>query len=232
MLREDKDSSSSNDIKSKEGKIIQSTNQSLSQLNVALGLVACLIVLTGGVFVMTGPQADVTIAGLDWKRNETHIIQDTRSVPPSMHNMSHHQSVSDQVNASHSQSHHNSSLSQESSVNDTLRVKRHYYHPYLYYHRPATTTTTPTPWIEAYNETHHFKVNYTHKQMLEIPVEKVNVTTLGFSKDAQRASVLFMWHKEKHSKCENYKRFLEMCLKNDMVSEDHVDFTNIVELLK
>ena len=68
--------------------------------------------------------------------------------------------------------------------------------------------------------------------MLEIPVEKVNVTTLGFSKDAQRASVLFMWHKEKHSKCGNYKRILDMCLNNDMVSEDQVDSTPLVELLR
>ena len=74
MLREDKDSSSSNDIKSKEGKIIQATNQSLSQLNVALGLVVCLTVLTGGVFIMTGPKDDVTLAGMDQKRNETLII--------------------------------------------------------------------------------------------------------------------------------------------------------------
>ena len=119
ILREDNNISSQNDIESPKCKINQSTNQSLSQLNVTLGLVACLTVLLGGVFVMTGPQTDVTRAGLDWRRNETHIIQDTRSVPRSIHNMCHHQSVSDQVNASHSQSHHNSSLSQESSVNDT-----------------------------------------------------------------------------------------------------------------
>ena len=58
------------------------------------------------------------------------------------------------------------------------------------------------------------------------------MTTLGFSKDAHRASVLFMWHKEKHSKCENYKRILDMCFKNNLVSVDQVDSTNIVELLK
>ena len=52
MLGEDNNISSQNDIESKKGKIIHSTNQSLSQLNVALGLVICLTVLTGGVFVM------------------------------------------------------------------------------------------------------------------------------------------------------------------------------------
>ena len=149
--------------------------------------------------MMTGPQADVTRADLDWRRNQTHLTLDTRSVPHSIHNMSHHQLVSDQVNASHSQSYHNNSLSQESSVNDTLRVKRHNLQLHwgmllfgLHTSPRPPTTTTLTPWIQAYNETHHFKVNYTHRQMLEIPVEKVNVTTLGFSKDAQRASVLFM----------------------------------------
>ena len=146
MLREDKDSSSSNDIKSKEGKIIQSTNQSLSQLNVALGLVVCLTVLTGGVFIMTGPKDDVTLAGMDQKRNETLIIQDTRLVLPSMHNMSHHHSVGNHVNMSHIPSHHNSSLSQKSSVSDTVRVKRYLYHPILYYLIPL-----PPPPLHGYN---------------------------------------------------------------------------------
>ena len=74
---------------------------------------------------MTGQQMDVTRAGLDWRRSQTHLTLDTRSVPRNIHNMSHRQSARDQVNASHNQSHQNVSLSQESSVNDTLRVKRH-----------------------------------------------------------------------------------------------------------
>ena len=71
-------------------KCSQSANQSLSQLNVALGLVVCLTVLIGGIFMMTGPQTDVTRADLDWRRNQTHLTLDTRSVPHSIHNMSHH----------------------------------------------------------------------------------------------------------------------------------------------
>ena len=113
-----------NDIKYPKNGNSQSTNQSLSKVNVALGLVVCLTVLIGGVFMMTGPQADVTRADLDWRRNQTHLMLNTRSVPHIIHNMSHHPSVSNQVNTSHSQSHHNDSLSQGSSVNDTLRVRR------------------------------------------------------------------------------------------------------------
>ena len=94
ILREDNSMSSKSDLESPKCKINPSANQSLSQLNVALGLVDCLTVLIGGVFVMTGPQTDVTIAGLDWRRSKTHLTLDTRSVPRSIHNMSHNQSVS------------------------------------------------------------------------------------------------------------------------------------------
>ena len=82
--------------------------------------------------MMTGPQADVTRADLDWRRNQTHLILDTRSVPHIIHNMSHHLSVSNQVNTSHSQSPHNDSLSKWLSVNDTLRVGRGYLGAYYY----------------------------------------------------------------------------------------------------
>ena len=105
-------------------KSSQSVNRSLSPLNVSLGLLVCLIVLIGGVCVMTRPQTDMTQTGLDWRENQTHLTQDTRSVPQKIHDMSHHQSVSHQVHASHIQFHQNDSLSQESSGNDTVRVKR------------------------------------------------------------------------------------------------------------
>ena len=211
MLKEEEDQSIAMDRRCKEGKIIQATNQSLSQLNVALGLVVCLTVLTGGVFIMAGLNDDVTRAGMDQKRNWTLITQDTRLVPPSTHNMSHHHSGGFHANMSHILSHHNSSLSQKSPVSDTVRVKRYLYYPMLpaynpYYSRPTTTTSTIAPWIQSYNDTHHFKVNYTHKQIAETPLEKANVTTLGFSKDTNRAAILFLWHKEKHNKCEIIKR--------------------------
>ena len=67
-----------NDIERPKNVNSQSTNQSLSKVNVALGLVVCLTVLIGGIFMMTGPQADVTRADLDWRRNQTHLILDTR----------------------------------------------------------------------------------------------------------------------------------------------------------
>ena len=38
----------------------QSLRQSLSKVNVALGLVVCLTVLMGGIYIMTGPQEDMT----------------------------------------------------------------------------------------------------------------------------------------------------------------------------
>ena len=49
-----------NDLEHSKSGNNQSANQSLSKLNVALGLVVCLTVLIGGVFMMTGPQADMT----------------------------------------------------------------------------------------------------------------------------------------------------------------------------
>ena len=54
-----------------------------------------------------------------------------------------------------------------------------------------TTTTTPGPWIESYNETHHISQNFTYRHILKSPEEKENVTSLGFSNDAQKASDLF-----------------------------------------
>ena len=144
ILKEDNSLSSQSDLESPKCKNNQSANQSLSQLNVALGLVVCLTVLTGGVFLMTGQQMDVTKAGLDW-RNQTHLTLDTRSVPCNVHNMSHHQSARDQVNASRNQS---VSLSQESSVNETLRVKRHNLQVLKFFGiHILSPKTTPTPWI-------------------------------------------------------------------------------------
>jgi len=186
---------------------------------------------------MAGLNDGRTRSGMDQKRNGTIITQDTRLVPPSTHNVSHHQSVGFHANMSHKLSHNSSSLSQKSPVSDTVRVKRYLYYPILpaynpYYPRPDTTTTTIAPWIQSYNDTHHFKVNYTHKQIAETPLGKANVTTLGFSKDTNRASILFLWHKEKHNKCENYKKMLDKCVKNNFVSLEHVDSTSLVDLLR
>ena len=61
----------------------------------------------------------------------------------------------------------------------------------LLYGLHTTPAPPPAPWIEVYNETHHIKLNFTHSQMLESPEEKVDVTSLGFSNDAQKASDLF-----------------------------------------
>ena len=171
----------------------QSLHQSLSKVNVALGLVVCLTVLMGGIYIMTGPQEDMTKWDLNSRRNQTHLMLNTRLVPHS-HNMSHHPSVSNQVNTSHSQLPHNDSLSQGLSVNGTLRVRRRVpwklllslegslaplpkmIHDLNTTPRTTTTTTTITPWIQAYNDTHHFQVNYTHRHMVEIPATEVDVT--------------------------------------------------------
>ena len=110
-----------NDIKCPLKGNSQSLRQSLSKVNVVLGLVVCLTVLVGGIYIVTGPQGDMTTGDLDTRRNQTHLMLNKRLVPHS-HNMSHHPSVSNQVNTSHSQSPHNDSLSQGLSVNRTLRV--------------------------------------------------------------------------------------------------------------
>ena len=119
-----RDNNSLSNFESPQCKNNQSVNRSLSPLNVSLGLLVCLIVLIGGVFVMTRPQTDMTQAGLDWRENQTHITQDTRLVPHNIHDMSHRQSVSHQVNVSHSQFHQNDILYNESSFNETTRNKR------------------------------------------------------------------------------------------------------------
>ena len=58
---------------------------------------------------------------------------------------------------------------------------------------PETTITSSTikPWIQAYNDTHHFQVNYTNRNMVEIPDQKVDVTELGFSDDPYDATLLY-----------------------------------------
>ena len=170
---------------------------------------------------MTGPQEDVTRGDLDWRRNQTHLMLNSRLVPH-IHNMSHHLSVSNQVNTSHSQSPHNDSLSQGLSVNRTLRVKRRIpwklllslggsiaplpkmIHDLNTTPKTTTTTTTIKPWIQAYNDTHHFQVNYTHRHMVEIPEKKIDVTKLGFSEDSHNATLLYDWYNEKHSRCRKY----------------------------
>ena len=47
-------------------------------------------------------------------------------------------------------------------------------------------TTTPTPWVEYYNETHNIIQNYTFMHLVRSTEEKENVTSLGFSNDTQK----------------------------------------------
>ena len=68
--------------------------------------------------------------------------------------------------------------------------------------------------------------------MVDIPEMKIDVTKLGFSEDSQNATFLYNWYNEKHSRCRKYKKLLGMCLNQDMVSEDQVDPTPLVELLR
>ena len=71
--------------------------------------------------------------------------------------------------------------------------------------------TLTKQWIEAYNDTHNFQTNYTHKNMVEIPDQKVNITELGFSDDPYEAKLLFNWANRKYSRCRQYRDFLNKC---------------------
>ena len=90
-----------NDIKCPLKGNSQSLRQSLSKVNVVLGLVVCLTVLVGGIYIVTGPQDVMTTGDLDTRRNQTHLTLNKRLVPHS-HNRSHQPLVSSQVNTSHS----------------------------------------------------------------------------------------------------------------------------------
>ena len=68
--------------------------------------------------------------------------------------------------------------------------------------------------------------------MVEIPEQKVNITELGFSEDPYHATLLYNWYNKKYSRCRSYKNFLGKCHDQDLVSEDQVDPTPLVELLR
>ena len=148
--------------------------------------------------------------------------------------MSHRQSVSDQVNASHSQFNQNDSLNNESSFNETTRNKRSLFLTLLLlgmHVKVPTTTTTLTPWIEAFNETHNIVQNYTFRHLVRSTEERENVTSLGFSNDNEKASDLFTWHTEKYSRCEQYKRILDVCHRNNMTSQTSAKVTSPLEIV-
>ena len=90
---------------------------------------------------------------MDLKKNQTRRTLGTRFVPLEMHDMSRSHLVSHQVKTNRSQLHQNVSLSQESSGNDTVRVKRHNHQLLRFFgiHVIPNTppTTTVTPWVEA-----------------------------------------------------------------------------------
>ena len=94
------------------------------------------------------------------------------------------------------------------------------------------TPTTPTPWVEYYNETHNIIQNYTFMHLVRSTEEKENVTSLGFSNDTQKASDLFTWHTEKYSRCEQYKRILDVCHRNNMTSQTSAKVTSPLEIVK
>ena len=80
--------------------------------------------LVCGLCNIVRPHSDMTQNTMDLKKNLTHTTQDSRLVPYNIHDMSHCQSVSHQVNVSHSQLHQNDILYNESSFNETTKNKR------------------------------------------------------------------------------------------------------------
>ena len=100
------------------------SSKSLTSLKVLLGLLVCLILLVCGLCIIVRPQTYMTHTNIELRRNLTHITQDSRLVPHNIHDMSHRQSVSHQINVSHSQFHQNDILYNESSFNETTKNKR------------------------------------------------------------------------------------------------------------
>ena len=93
-------------------------------LKILLGWLILLLLLVCGLCIIVRPHSDMTQNTMDLKKNLTHTTQDSRLVPHNIHDMSHRQSVSHQVNVSHSQFHQNDILYNESSFNETTRNKR------------------------------------------------------------------------------------------------------------
>ena len=104
----------------------QSGSKSLTSLKVLLGLLVCLIVLVCGLCIIARPQTDMTQTNMELKKNQTRLTFGTRFVPLEMHDMSQSHSVSHQVKTNRSQLRQNVSLSQKSSRDDKVRVKRQF----------------------------------------------------------------------------------------------------------
>ena len=102
----------------------QTRMKSPRSLKILLGRLVFVLQLVCGFCNIVRPHSDMTQNTMDLKKNLTHITQDSRLVPHNIHDMSHRQSVSHQVNVSHSQFHQNDILYNESSFNETTRNKR------------------------------------------------------------------------------------------------------------
>ena len=102
----------------------QTSMKSPRSLKILLGGLVFLLQLVCGFCNIVRPHSDMTQNTMDLKKNLTHTTQDSRLVPHNIHDMSHRQSVSHQVNVSHSQFHQNDILYNESSFNETTRNKR------------------------------------------------------------------------------------------------------------
>ena len=102
----------------------QTSMKSPRSLKILLGGLVFLLQLVCGLCNIVRPHSDMTQNTMDLKKNLTHITQDSRLVPHNIHDMSHRQSVSHQVNVSHSQFHQNDILYNESSFNETTKNKR------------------------------------------------------------------------------------------------------------
>ena len=173
-----------------------------------------LTVIVGEIVGLTGQTQVKTTRDSDTKENQTHPAMNNRSVPHS-YNASQQSAVSSQVNTSHIQlqSPYNDNLTQGLTGKISPRVKRGWGSLKLLFKgvkvASAVAPVVPiikelaTPseviipdtlikqWVEVYNDTHHLQTNYTHKNMVEIPDQKENITELGFSDAPYQATLLF-----------------------------------------
>ena len=106
-----KDESSLSRFEITQCQEIRSGSKSSTSLKILLGWLVLLLLLVCGLCIIVRPQTDMTQADLEVRENQTRLTLGTRFVPLEMHDMSHQQSVSHQVQTSHSQLHQNDSLS-------------------------------------------------------------------------------------------------------------------------
>ena len=226
-----KDESSLSRFEITQCQEIRSGSKSSISLKILLGWLVLLLLLVCGLCIIVRPQTDMTQTNMDLKNNQTRRTLGTRFVPLEMHEMSRSHVVSHQVKTNHSQIRQNVSLSQKSSSDDKVRVKRqfelfgiHVLHPY--YTHTTSRPTTVTPWVEAYNETHNIMQNYTFRHIVKATDERENLTSLDYSKD------LHFWHTEKYSRCQTYKEILDECSRNNLTSQTSVKVTSPLEIVK